>query len=485
MNNKIIAACATFLFLATCFTVCTQNADATYEENYGKVYEIDLAPGFTYTYTPKYPGDLTVTTTLDKYESSGITASVSNGTVTISVKNGVTSGSYDAIVKATTNTAGITQTAYQHIRINVVQGLSVSGSVNNIILGQSVNFTPNGTSAMGQVTWKVKDGTTLPSGLVLSNGKITGTPTKVGMHTISLTATAKGETKDLVINFTAYNVIKDNADETIFSHGNNVSSTKINQTGNDLNVTWRVKSGTMPSGFTLSANTGVISGKSTELKTTVITIEGTTGSDITPKQTVEKKITIISENDIELTAGPGSTGALLTFPGAGDRYLQMDTITGTSAVTWSVSGLTGVSIDQNGKITYKDTTPTGKFTVTATTANKQTESKEINIRNEAKGAITGESSISCIAGNSVSVVYTCNVSGTWSVDKSSVPSDVTITLDNGKLTLSSQKACNAFDVKIILTTKAGQTMSKTVTCHIVNGLIFTTVPTNGAIAYEV
>ena len=485
MNNKIIAACATFLFVATCFTVCAQNTDAAYEPNYGNIYEINLAPGFTYTYTPKYPGDLSVTTSIEKCENTGITATMSGGTLTVSVKNGVTSGSYDLILKATTSTAGIAQTAYQHIRINVVNGLSVSGSINNIVLGNSIDFTPTGSSDMGNVVWKVKDGTTLPAGLSLVNGKIVGTPTKVGVQTISLTATAKGESKDLTITYTVYNVIKDNADETIFSHGNNVSSTAIKQTGTDLNVTWKIKSGTMPEGFSLNNTTGIISGKSEELKTSTIVIIGTTGTGITPVQTIEKTITIVSEKDIVLNNGPGSTGALLTYTGAGDRYLQMDTITGTSKVTWSVSGLTGVTIDQNGKITYKDTTPTGSFTVTATTANGQTESKTINVKNEGKGDITGDSMVSCIAGNSKVVRYTSNVTGDWSIDSSSIPSGVTVTMDNGTLTLSSDSPCNAFNVKIVLKTSANQIISKTITCQIINGLVFDSDPTNGAIAYEV
>lgn len=484
MNNKIVVACATFLFLATCFTACMQNTDATYEDNYGDVYEINLAPGFSYTYTPKYPSDLSVTTSIEKYENTGITATVSGGTLNVSVKSGVTSGSYDIILKATTNTAGIAQVAYQHIRINVVNGLSVSGSVNNIILGDSINFTPNGTSSMGDVVWKVKDGTSLPAGLSLVDGKIVGTPTKVGVQTIQLTATAKGESKDLTVTYTVYNVIKDNADEIIFSHGNNVSSAEIAQTGTDLNVLWKIKSGTMPNGFSLNSSTGIITGRSEELKTTVIVIEGRTGTGITPVQTIEKTITIVSEKDIVLNNGPGSTGALLTYNGAGDRYLQMDTITGTSKVTWSVSELAGVSIDQNGKITYKDTA-SGSFTVTATTANGQTESKTINIKNEDKGTIVGSDNVSCIAGRTASAEYTCNVDGVWSIDTSGAPSGVTVTLTDGVLKLSSDSSCNAFNVTITLKTSANQVITKTITCQVINGLIFDSDPTNGAIAFEV
>lgn len=88
---------------------------------YGTVYEADLAPGFSYTYAPTYPSDLTVTTTIEKYEGTRINASFSSSTLTVSVKDGITSESCDIILKATSTTGGVGQTAYQHIRVNVVR----------------------------------------------------------------------------------------------------------------------------------------------------------------------------------------------------------------------------------------------------------------------------------------------------------------------------------------------------------------------------
>lgn len=209
-HSAAILAVLLLLCAAIAVLPVSDKSDAAYT-GYGTIYEIDLAPGFSYTYTPTYPSDLTVTTVIDKYESTGINASMSGKTLSVTVKDGITSGSYDIILKATSSTGGIDQNAYQHIRINVVSGLSVSGTIPDVILGNSINFTPTGTSSMGPVTWAVKSGTVLPAGLTFSNGSLSGTPTTLGLNTVSLTATAAGESKDLVLSFHVYNALDFNS----------------------------------------------------------------------------------------------------------------------------------------------------------------------------------------------------------------------------------------------------------------------------------
>lgn len=211
-HAKISAHSATILavLLLLCAAIAvlpiSDKSDATYT-GYGTIYEIDLAPGFSYSYTPTYPSDLTVTTSIEKYESTGINASLSNKTLSVTVKDGITSGSYDIILKATSSTGGIDQVSYQHIRINVVSGLSVSGSIDNIVLGDSISFTPSGSSGMGDVAWSVKTGTSLPAGLTFVNGTLSGTPTTLGTNTVYLTASAAGETQDLTLTFTVYSAL--------------------------------------------------------------------------------------------------------------------------------------------------------------------------------------------------------------------------------------------------------------------------------------
>lgn len=480
---KFYSMCAVLLTVITCTSCCIDGSDASYT-GFGEVYEIDLAPGFRYTYTPIYPSDLDVTTSIHKCES-GVNASVNNGTVTISVRDTVTSGSYDVVVMAHTDTAGIEQTSYQHIRINVIEGLSVSGSINNIILDDSISFEPTGTSGMGQVSWSIKPGTSLPDGLTFEDGRIHGEPTSAGKHTISLTANSMGQKKDLVVSFMVYNRIVDNGDESIFSYGNIVSSTPITQTDNDLDVVWHIVDGVLPDGFSLNSATGVVSGKSTTLQSSIVTIRGTTGTGIVPQQTIDKTITILSEPDITLTAGPSGVAYLYTHEGAGDRTLQMDDISGTSDITWSVEGLSGVSVSQTGLITYSDRTPTGAFTVKVTTAYGQVESRTISVVNENRGIINGPDRLSAITGEESNATVYSNIDGTWSID-GTIPQSVSLDIDDGgRITLYSDIACDAFEADIVLTSAGGQVLTLTMTFQVINDLVFNNNPTNGVIAYEV
>ena len=98
MKEKIVTVCVIMALVGTCLVSCTDDYDAAYA-GFGEIYTIDLAPGFKYTYTPTYPSDLDVVTTIHMCES-GITATIDNGTVSINVKDSVMTGSYDVILKA-------------------------------------------------------------------------------------------------------------------------------------------------------------------------------------------------------------------------------------------------------------------------------------------------------------------------------------------------------------------------------------------------
>jgi hypothetical protein len=45
-------------------SMTAENNNAAYSEDYGSVHNILIGQGFSYTYTPIYPSDLTVTTTI-------------------------------------------------------------------------------------------------------------------------------------------------------------------------------------------------------------------------------------------------------------------------------------------------------------------------------------------------------------------------------------------------------------------------------------
>ncbi len=129
-------------------------SDATGEDltGYGQVNEINIGPGYSWTYTPTFPSDLTEFITVSLQVNDGNVGSVSGKTVTVNIPSNAAAGTkYNVVIQASM-TSPVSQTAYQYVTFTVVNGLSVSGTINDIIKGSNINFTPVGTSDMGDVT---------------------------------------------------------------------------------------------------------------------------------------------------------------------------------------------------------------------------------------------------------------------------------------------------------------------------------------------
>lgn len=503
-NRHLIAVAVSALAVFACLgaMVMAEDADAVYEEEYGQVYNMNLAPGYSYTYTPTYPAGLEVETTIEKYEDTGLDAEITpEGTLKVSLKDTAEIGTaYDLILKAHSSTGGVEQTIYQHLRFTAVDGLTVTPAqvINDIILGMEVTFQAQAetgaTTTTGEpfpITWAVKSGTELPAGLNLEGNTVSGTPTTVGTNVVSLTASSAGQTADLIIDFVVYQKIVEQQDETIHSYGNTVSST-INpesvssgedKTG-DITVTWKVADDTtdqLPDGFALDPNTGIISGQSTEAKTSVVKIVGT--SQVGPVQTSTKVVTIATEPVITITS---PSDQVFTYPSAEPATLQLSVNQGVSTVTWSVSEANGVTIDaSSGLLTVTNEASAGKVTITATSQYGQVVTKEISVIIEEPLTISGSETISSSVGIAAEQQYTCNVAGvTWSVEGAPAGLDASIGTD-GKLTVSGNSPMGPLTLTVKVTSANGQTATYEVTCQIVPQLVFSDPPTGGAIIYGI
>lgn len=180
------------LILAGCATMFSANEDAEASPTV-----IDLAPGMRYTYTPTYPADLTVTTTIKSQTATWGT--MSGNTLILNVPSDTVLTTYNIVLLGTSTNP--TQTVEIPIQFNIVSNLSVMGNQSNVIVNDPISFTPV-ANGMGTITWTVTAGKTLPTGLTLSNGKVTGSIATPGTYDIELTATSSyGESANLKVTF--------------------------------------------------------------------------------------------------------------------------------------------------------------------------------------------------------------------------------------------------------------------------------------------
>lgn len=469
----------------------TDSDAATGEDltGYGAVNEINIAPGYQWTYTATFPEDLEdgTETTLKINEMGSIaTMGLTDHILKITkIPESMAGKRYNLVIEAVHAESG--QTAHQWIRINVTNAMAVdhTGCINEIIKGASQNITLTATGGIGDISWKVKTGTTLPAGLALSGNKVTGTPTQVGKNTINLTATStQGESKDLTIEFTVFSKIVGGSAETVNAiKGTAIKPTAAITNGSDIGVTWAVTSGTFPTGLTHNASTGVVSGTytGTTAGQSVVTLTGTATNG--PAQTATKKVTINYEPEFSIT-GPDT---ILTYKGNSPKVVAFSISGEHTSIYWSVSVISGISISQDGKLTISGSAAVASnkaITIGAKSAAGQTQVKTVFYTVEDTLSITGPDKLVATAGIPSSQAYTVAGGSSNTVQVGSNTYNGGLTFSDGKLHVSFPTAHASEKVTLTATSAAGQTATKDVNVVVYSAIGFNSVPgADGIIAY--
>lgn len=480
-KRKLLAPTAVLsvLVMLCVALVGVSDVDATGEDltGYGTVNEISIAPGYSWSYTSTFPSDLEAGTVLTfEVNELDAVATIEKHTLKISaIPANMAGNAYNIVLKA--YHAESDQTAYQWIRITVNNAMSVSytGCLNEIVKGTSQTIDLKSEGGIGTVTWTA---TTMAAGLTLSGNRITGTPTQVGANTIVLKATSdKGESKELTIGFTVFNVIKGDSEETIVAiAGQSVATKAIAQTGTDLGVTWKADK-TLPAGLTLNADTGVISGKysGTTAGQSVITLTGTTAHG--PSQTATKKVTINYEPVFAISGGAEK---VLTYTGNETAKVVAFSITGEhSAISWSVPTTAGITIAQDGKLTITGSaavTADGKITVTARSANGQTATKVVSYLVEDTLKIAGADKLVAKQGIAASQAYTVTGGSSNTVTISENVYGEALTFADGKLKITYPDPHASEKVTLTVTSAAGQTATINVNVVVYSTMGFSSTP---------
>ena len=244
-------------------------------------------------------------------------------------------------------------------------------------------------------TWSIQSGT-LPVGLTLNavTGNITGTPGSAGGPTAitfkvtdSQIATA---TKDLSIAIIAAPSV---ATASLINGEVGVAySQTLSATGGTLPYIWSIQSGTLPSGLTLNAATGIIAGTpDSAIGPTTITfkvmdsLNATATKDLSIATVVAPTVTMTALNDGEV----------------GSAYSQkLAAIGGIQPCTWSIqSGTLPLGLTLNA-VTGNITGIPGSagqfivtFGVTDSCVPPQTVSKALTLKIVLRGDATGEGAV--------------------------------------------------------------------------------------------
>ncbi len=240
-------------------------------------------------------------------------------------------------------------------------------------------------------TWSITSGT-LPAGLSLnaSTGAITGTPTATASST-PLTfqvqdSGAPKQTKTANLTLTIAPATLTITTSSLPNGQINVAySTTLAATGGTTPYTWSLTSGTLPTGLTLNAATGVVSGKPTvSIANTPLTFQVVDSGAPQQSKSVSLTLTIGTGGNFTVSVSPKRAGLTVT---------QNITLTATTndpaGVTWTAAGsscsgtacgtfsagssLTGVGV------TYTAPATAGVYTITGTSVSDVTVSASITI----------------------------------------------------------------------------------------------------------
>jgi Putative Ig domain len=410
--------------------------------------------------------------------SKGVTWSVSGGgTLTGSTSTAVT---YNAPTPVTANltvtvtatsVADATKSASVTITVTPPPTVTTTSPLTAGTVGAAYSVTLQASGGSGALAWSLASGT-LPNGLSLSSGGvISGTPTAAVTSTFTVQVADSGSpaltaTKQLsiTVNPAPLTIVTSSLPNgTVQS----AYSSTLQASGGTTPYTWSVTVGTLPTGLTLNAATGKISGVPTTSGTSTFTVTATDSATPTA-QTKSKQFSILVNPVLSISTASLPNGTV------GTPYSQqLQSSGGTAPFTWTVTTGTlpaGLSLNGGtGVISGTPTTPgTFNFTVQAADSStpQQTATKALSIIvNPAPLTIT----TTTLPTGTVTVAYnaTLQSSGgtapvTWSITVGTLPGGLSLNANTGAITGTPTTAgTSSFTVKATdSTTPTAQTATQ-------------------------
>jgi hypothetical protein len=255
-------------------------------------------------------------------------------------------------------------TAQAALSLTVVTAISVTTT--SLAAGSEGITYLEGIDASGGTppyTWSLSLGS-LPPGLTMqpSSGVISGAPTSRGNFTFTVAAkdsspTPQSQTQPLTIAIGAPGPLTITTSSLLDAQVDAPYTSQLAATGGTPPYTWSITTGALPSGVSLHASTGAISGTPTSTGTAYFTIQATDSS--TPHDTQTQPLSIAANNPAQACASSGNN-AVLSGPYAftlsgynGAGFLTVVgsfTADGTGKITAGEADTNGILGAQHGNI---------------------------------------------------------------------------------------------------------------------------------------
>ena len=406
----------------------------------------------------------------------GLTLDTSTGAITGTIAPTATSQTFTVRL---TDADGKTSTQTYTITVNGAPSVSTSslpGGDTSAAYHQTVT-TAGGT---GPYTYAVTTGS-LPPGLTLdpTTGVISGTPAATGSTTFTVTSTdADGRTASASLIVVVSGPPSVTTPSLVGADNGTAYSQTLAGTGGTGPYTWAVASGTLPSGLTLNAATGVLSGTPAGVGSDTFTVSMTDGAGTT----VTKTFTVA------VSAAPTVATPSLLGADRGGAYSQdLSGTGGTGPYTWSIASGTlpaGLSLNPATGVVSGIPTATGSATVTVrlTDADGATATRSLTVVVDASPAITTGSLPPGDDGGTYSQAVA--VSGgtgpyTFALTGGVLPAGLSLDPTTGVVS-GTPSAPGSATLTVTATDADGVTSSRTFTIVIASPLALATGPLTGA-----
>ena len=403
---------------------------------------------------------------------TGLSLNAGTGAIAGTLGGSATSQTF---IVTLTDADGVTATKSLTITVNAASAITTA-SLPGATAAGTYNQTVVATGGTAPNTWSITNGV-LPTGLSLNaaTGAITGTVDNAAVSetfTVQVINTNGGTaSQSLTITANAVPSITSSSPLPGGTHGSNYVGTIITGTGGTTNYTWSITSGSLPTGLSLNAATGAITGTvgaGATSQTFTATLTDANGVTATKSLTITVNAVPSVTTASLATATDGQTGYSQTLAGTG----------GTTPYTWSVttgSLPTGLSLNAGtGAIagTLGGSATSQTFIVTLTDADGVTATKSLTITVNAASAITTASLPGATAAgtyNQTVVATGGTAPNTWSITNGVLPTGLSLNAATGAITGTVDNAAvsETFTVQVINTNGGTASQSLTITANAV------------------